>query len=356
MIFKTVKIQNFRNLENIDVKLSNFNVLIGENGSGKSNFLKGILNSLSPIYPTYANSNPITDSSPSGNSDFYSRFDISGIELEKLYQVSDVLKKDLIGQNSSYLELESELIFNGRPLQGILKLNLGKNLSSGGFISNAFPVTVSPHYLNPNSLSSLLNLFVLNEVREIPQNTPGNTGQKPGEYNVVNALLEMKLNQIEKYNSIMEKAVRIAREIKSLKTSLENGRVMVNMGITGFNRVIPSHLISKGLRELLILLITFEYAPPGSSIIIEEPEIHLHPSAIRELKQIMLTTVKENRIQIIMTTHSPLFLSDIYPEQDTDAKFIQFKKRNDSAFCDVREISKDNEVSDLISFMERGEM
>ena len=37
-----VRIRNFRSLENVNVKLDNFTVIVGENNSGKSNFIDAI--------------------------------------------------------------------------------------------------------------------------------------------------------------------------------------------------------------------------------------------------------------------------------------------------------------------------
>ena len=42
ILLKSVRVQNFRSLENIDIELGEINILIGQNNVGKSNFLRAI--------------------------------------------------------------------------------------------------------------------------------------------------------------------------------------------------------------------------------------------------------------------------------------------------------------------------
>ena len=45
-------------------------------------------------------------------------------------------------------------------------------------------------------------------------------------------------------------------------------------------------------------------AKNGATVLIEEPEIHLHPKAQAELAEVLAETAKAEDKQIIMTTHS----------------------------------------------------
>ena len=58
---------------------------------------------------------------------------------------------------------------------------------------------------------------------------------------------------------------------------------------------------ANALIQLLHQLIT---AAQGSTVLIEEPEIHLHPKAQAELAEVLAETAKAEDKQIIMTTHS----------------------------------------------------
>ncbi len=69
-----------------------------------------------------------------------------------------------------------------------------------------------------------------------------------------------------------------------------------------------------GISQVLPVLVQCFYAPPGAIIIMEQPEIHLHPSAQSALADVMIDAIssRENgadrNIQLIIETHSEHFL------------------------------------------------
>ena len=77
-------------------------------------------------------------------------------------------------------------------------------------------------------------------------------------------------------------------EVKSLAPSGS-----VNMVLEGF-----------GTNSLLWLLYHLIDIDEGSTLLVEEPEIHLHPKAQADLAEVLAETAKAEDKQIIMTTHS----------------------------------------------------
>lgn len=75
--------------------------------------------------------------------------------------------------------------------------------------------------------------------------------------------------------------------------------------------VVDSHKVSANLRDvgigvsqvLPVLTVAF-FAPPGSTVVLEEPEIHLHPLAQSLLAELFAEVSLERRIQFIVETHS----------------------------------------------------
>lgn len=69
-----------------------------------------------------------------------------------------------------------------------------------------------------------------------------------------------------------------------------------------------------GISQVLPVLVQCFYAPHGSIIIMEQPEIHLHPSAQAALADVMIDVInskengKDRNIQLIIETHSEHFL------------------------------------------------
>jgi predicted ATPase len=59
-----------------------------------------------------------------------------------------------------------------------------------------------------------------------------------------------------------------------------------------------------GTNQLVHLLLQMALAPSGSTLMIEEPELHLHPRAQAELAGILVEIAKQTQKQVILTTHS----------------------------------------------------
>jgi len=59
-----------------------------------------------------------------------------------------------------------------------------------------------------------------------------------------------------------------------------------------------------GVSQLLPVLVLLYYVPAGSIVILEQPEIHLHPSVQAGLADVLLDAIKTRGIQIILESHS----------------------------------------------------
>lgn len=68
----------------------------------------------------------------------------------------------------------------------------------------------------------------------------------------------------------------------------------------------PVNIVSEGFgtNALVMLLLQLTSAERGATIMIEEPEIHLHPRAQAELSEVLTEVALEEDKQVIMTTHS----------------------------------------------------
>lgn len=111
-------------------------------------------------------------------------------------------------------------------------------------------------------------------------------------------LKEMGLIDAFQVNSISEK-----RQDYEVKVRTRGAKYFVDLPDVGF-----------GVSQVLPVLVQCFYAPPGSIIIMEQPEIHLHPSAQSVLADVMIDVInsrengEERGIQLIIETHSEHFL------------------------------------------------
>jgi hypothetical protein len=59
-----------------------------------------------------------------------------------------------------------------------------------------------------------------------------------------------------------------------------------------------------GVSQILPVLVLCHYAPAGSTVILEQPEIHLHPSVQAGLADLFVEVALERNLQIIVESHS----------------------------------------------------
>jgi hypothetical protein len=83
---------------------------------------------------------------------------------------------------------------------------------------------------------------------------------------------------------------------------------------------VPAALAGDGIR--LLLHLTFELATrPGGLVLMEEPEAHMHPGAIRQCARAILAAVRR-QVQVVLSTHS-LELIDALLGESSDADLAQ---------------------------------
>ena len=93
----------------------------------------------------------------------------------------------------------------------------------------------------------------------------------------------------------------------SAGASLYELRVIAPGGTTS----VPIIDVGFGVSQVLPVLVQAFYAEPDSTVILEQPEIHLHPAAQSVLGDALLAAVKENDVQLLVETHSEHLLHRI---------------------------------------------
>lgn len=66
-----------------------------------------------------------------------------------------------------------------------------------------------------------------------------------------------------------------------------------------------------GVSQVLPVIVLCFYAPKGSTILLEQPEIHLHPSVQSGLADVFIDAAKKRKVQIIVESHSEHLLRRI---------------------------------------------
>ena len=120
-----------------------------------------------------------------------------------------------------------------------------------------------------------------------------------------------------------------------------------------------------GLSQVLPVLVLCYCVPEGSVLLLEQPELHLHPSAQSWLADVFIDVVKNRQVQIIVESHSEHFLrrlqrkiaEETIPVEKTALYFCNVKNSGSKAerldvdmFGDIRNWPKDffgDEMGDL---------
>ena len=123
---------------------------------------------------------------------------------------------------------------------------------------------------------------------------------------------------------------QISEQLYKVKVCAKGSKDGVDLPDVGF-----------GVSQVLPVLVECFYAQPGSIILMEQPEIHLHPSAQSALADVMIDVInsRENgvnrNIQLIIETHSEHFLrrlqrriaEDVVSQEKVSAYFANVTKR-----------------------------
>lgn len=158
----------------------------------------------------------------------------------------------------------------------------------------------------------LEGLVYLGPLRQKPQRDyPWNKGQpgiiEPDGRQAIDVLLASALLQGLDRNRIIEKVSHWLNRM-DLADQLQVRQVGRS---TRYEVVIDSQSVAANLRDVgigisqvLPVLTVAYFAPPGSTVILEEPEIHLHPLAQSMLAELFVEASHERDIQFVIETHS----------------------------------------------------
>lgn len=72
--------------------------------------------------------------------------------------------------------------------------------------------------------------------------------------------------------------------------------------------IVPLTDVGTGVSQVLPVITLLQYVPEGATVLLEQPEIHLHPLAQAELADVIINAAVHRRVQIILESHSEHFV------------------------------------------------
>lgn len=142
-------------------------------------------------------------------------------------------------------------------------------------------------------------------------------------------IIALKLKEMGLIEEFKVNPISAQRQEYEVKVRTKGSRDWVDLPDVGF-----------GISQVLPVLVQCFYAPAGSIILMEQPEIHLHPNAQSVLADVMIDVInsRENgadrNIQLVIETHSEHFLrrlqrriaEDAVPQKKVSAYFSNIAK------------------------------
>lgn len=200
----------------------------------------------------------------------------------------------------------------------------------GPMKSYQFPDQARTYFQNASFLSDLEfafeerldRLYYLGPLREDPRrdylwahSTPTDVGER-GE-NAIDAILAAQ--EADERRNLKPKArlkkfpEMVAHWLKQMGLIQEFRLVEIAPGSNRWQVKVKTHKNSSevlltdvgfGVSQVLPVVTLLYYVPEGSTVVLEQPEIHLHPLAQAELADLIISVAQHRNVQIILESHS----------------------------------------------------
>jgi predicted ATPase len=118
---------------------------------------------------------------------------------------------------------------------------------------------------------------------------------------------------------------------------------------SGLKKPLALSSISAGMKAFLIIkrLLELGEIKERNILILDEPEIHLHPAWQLQFAEILVLLQKEFDLTILLATHSPYFLNavEVYSEKHKIKNRINiYLAENNGDTSDVREVTNNIDI------------
>ena len=292
-----IKIQNYRSFVDAEVKLRPFSLVVGANGSGKSNLLR-FFHSMSG----------------SGQAIRYGHSQ-SGWSFSQKW-VPHIDKSEL----PSYFEMEA-----GKEILKMVPLPDGHSMLSHKPSWADRPVDI--YNLNPAAISGIEPILA-------------NARVKPDGAGTAQVLESLKSGDREDlFIKVEESFKRMVAEVEKLSLRTFEGKKQIQVREKGLNALLPANELSEGTRLVLCILTILHQENPPPIILLEDIDRGLHPRLFEYVAPMMKDIAERHQVNILATTHNP-YLVDCF-QDDKEAVIIVEKKDGASTLSTLADRLKD---------------
>lgn len=339
-VLDRIKIAGFKSIREIDLKLNQLNVLIGANGSGKSNFI-----SVFRLLHEMVEERLQLFVGRSGGADnllHFGRKHTERIALELSFGANSY-DAALAPSESNSLVFEREAcLFRGdyKPLHP-MRLGSGHEESKVPRTSERSPGRVASHVLEALKSWQVYHFHDTSPEAKVKQlgNIDDVDFLRPDASNLAAFLLSLKQEHEDSYLQIRN-TVRMAapffHDFKLRPYRNNKEKIQLEWTERGAEASFNAHTLSDGTLRFICLATLLLQPEPPSTILIDEPELGLHPYAITLLAS-LLRGATSGFNQVIASTQSVTLVNQLSPddivvvEREGGASVFRRLKRKDVA-------------------------
>jgi predicted ATPase len=154
--------------------------------------------------------------------------------------------------------------------------------------------------------------------------------------NIAPFLYRLRADSSKHFDAIKRTLRTVVPSVENLNVELDKRYGTLDITVTQGGKEFSSRIISEGTLRVLALCAIAVNPWGGGLIAFEEPENGVHPRRIELIAKLIVSLAKNQKRQVIVTTHSPLFCDAILRETRPQA--------DDVALLNVRQGTKGTEV------------
>lgn len=307
---RKVKIEGFKSIEKAELMLGDLNVVIGANGSGKSNLI-GVFRLLERVLShnlqVYVASEP-------------DRF------LHHGRRVTPALSLDFAFDQNAYgfklKAVQDTLIFETESVEYSGYWNYGEPLAVGHKESKLEEAAASYKNKIPQYVFPIVRNLVVYHFHDTSDSSPAkqtsnlddNRFFRPDAANLPAYLYWLQEKHPTQFRHIEEHVRLVAPFFERFvlaPSRLNENKIKLEWRQRGSDAYFDAYSLSDGTLRFICLATLLLQPTPPALILLDEPELGLHPFAIRILAEMLEAAAK--RVQVLLATQSVTLLNNFAP-------------------------------------------
>jgi predicted ATPase len=310
-----IKITNYKSIRDLDLELSDLNVFIGANGSGKSNFI-GAFKFLNHLIE----GNLQTYTASQGGADIILHFgrkhseDIS-FSLSFNNGVNGYECRLAAGAEDNFFFIKEIAWFHNKAYPNPLMESLGRGHLESKI--SAKPTRITGYVMGHLESWKLYHFHDTSDSARVKQfgDLADNRFLRPDARNLAAFLYRLEKNYKDHFDNIQD-AIRLVApffdRFNLHPSELNPDKIRLEWLEKGSDAYFNASVLSDGTLRFICMATLLLQPQLPSVILVDEPELGLHPSAISVLANLLQSAAK--RTQVLISTQSVTLVNHFEPQ------------------------------------------